>query len=193
MVIFRCDGFPIMKHWAVASYVLQSEDVFNKENWEYCGPPDQKVYSQNTKHINKFIPIHERYLPLYSFQQPGWSSRLLVWPPEKRFHAMSVSFEPQNVTFEDESPLSSSDNGSDEHTVEERRIRVPNAFLTYRTEKHLALSSQLTKAIPFPNDLSRIIACWWHEAPDETKAYYRKLAYGDDADHNPRFTKTRSC
>jgi hypothetical protein len=119
--------------------------------------------------------------------------RVCLSGPQKHFHAMSVSFDLHNVNFEDESPLSSSDNSSDEHTVEERRIRVPNAFLTYRTEKHLALSSQLTKAIPFPNDLSRIIASWWHEAPDETKAYYRKLAYGDDADHNPRFTKIRSC
>lgn len=66
------------------------------------------------------------------------------------------------------------------------KLKPPNAFLLYRSEKQVALRSKM-KA-PLPHDISRIVALWWNQATPETKEHYRSLSNNYAARHDARFS-----
>jgi len=66
------------------------------------------------------------------------------------------------------------------------KLKPPNAFLLYRSEKQVTLRSRM-KA-PLPHDISRIVALWWNQATAETKEYYRSLSNQYAARHDARFS-----
>jgi HMG (high mobility group) box len=75
-----------------------------------------------------------------------------------------------------------------------KKMKPPNAFLLYRSEKLHTLRGRMNA--PLPHDISRLVALWWHETTHETKEHYRLLSNIKAARYDPRFPlifKEKSC